>query len=71
MGYETRAASLAERLRHDLGASVSLERGSKGDFEIFHDGRLVYSKQQTRRVPRPDQILALLREPAGDELPSE
>jgi selT/selW/selH-like putative selenoprotein len=63
MGYETRAASLAERLRHALGASVSLEKGNKGDFEILRDGRLVYSKQQTRRMPRPDQILDLLLEP--------
>jgi hypothetical protein len=71
MGYETRAASLAERLRHDLGASVCLERGSKGDFEIFHGERLVYSKQQTRRMPRPDQILALLSEPTRNALPFE
>jgi selT/selW/selH-like putative selenoprotein len=63
MGYETRAASLAEQLRHSLGASVSLEKGSKGDFEIFRGPELVYSKQQTRRMPRPDQILDLLREP--------
>ena len=71
MGYETRAASLAERLRCDLGASVSLEKGSKGDFEIFHGERLVYSKRQTRRMPRPDQILALLCKPTRYELSSE
>jgi len=62
MGYEKRAASLAEKLRVDAGASVSLKQGSKGDFEIFLDGTLVFSKHQTKRMPSPDQILALLRE---------
>jgi len=63
MGYETRAASLAERLRVEVGAQVSIKKASKGDFEILRDGRLIYSKQQTRRMPRPDQILDLLLKP--------
>lgn len=63
MGYEKRAASLAERLRLDAGACVSLEKAGKGDFEIFHGDRLVYSKRQTGRMPGADQILALVSEP--------
>ena len=63
MGYEKRAASLAERLRIDAGAAVYLEKGGKGDFEIFHGDRLIYSKRQTRRMPSADQILARVNEP--------
>ncbi|MDY0226499.1 MAG: Rdx family protein [Desulfomicrobium apsheronum] len=62
MGYEKRAASLAARLRADAGATVSLKRGSRGDFEILLGETLVYSKQQTRRIPSPDQVLDLLRQ---------
>ncbi|WP_092193205.1 Rdx family protein [Desulfomicrobium norvegicum] len=62
MGYEARAASLAEKLRSDAGATVSLTRGSRGDFEILLGDTLIYSKQQTRRIPSSDQILGLLRQ---------
>ncbi|UTF50264.1 Rdx family protein [Desulfomicrobium sp. ZS1] len=62
MGYEKRAASLADRLRVDAGAAVSLTQGSRGDFEILLDDMLIYSKQQTRRIPDADQILALVRQ---------
>ncbi|WP_092372354.1 Rdx family protein [Desulfomicrobium apsheronum] len=62
MGYETRAASLADRLRSEAGVTVFLTRGSKGDFEILLGDTLIYSKQQTRRIPSPDQILDLLRQ---------
>jgi selT/selW/selH-like putative selenoprotein len=61
MGYAQRAASLADRLRIDLGADVTLEEGGKGAFDILSDDRLIYSKLETRRVPNPEQILALLR----------
>jgi len=62
MGYEKRAASLADRLRADAGATVSLKRGSRGDFEILLGETLIYSKQQTRRLPSPDHVLDLLRQ---------
>jgi selT/selW/selH-like putative selenoprotein len=63
MGYEKRAASLADRLRVESGAAVSLVQGGKGDFEVLLDGRLIYSKQDTRRMPSAEQVLALLGEP--------
>ena len=61
MGYAKRAASLADRLRIELGADVTLEEGNKGAFEILSDDRLIYSKLETRRIPTPEQILDLLR----------
>jgi selT/selW/selH-like putative selenoprotein len=62
MGYEKRAASLADRLRVDAGATAAITQGSRGDFEILLDDMLIYSKQQTRRIPDDDQILALVRQ---------
>jgi len=62
MGYEKRAASLADRLRIEAGGTVTLTQGSRGDFEILLDDMLIYSKQQTRRLPDTDQILALVRQ---------
>lgn len=62
MGYEKRAASLADRLRLETGAVVSLTPGGKGDFEILRDGRLIHSKRATGRIFGADQILALLEE---------
>ncbi len=61
MGYATRAASLADRLRIELNADVTLEEGGKGAFDILRDNRLIYSKFETRRIPTPEQILDLLR----------
>lgn len=62
MGYAQRAAGLADRLRSELGLTVSLQEGSKGAYEIHADGQAVYSKTETRRIPKPDDIVALLGE---------
>ena len=40
---------------------MTLEEGGKGAFDILRDGRLIYSKLETRRIPTPEQILDLLR----------
>lgn len=61
MGYAKRAASLADRLRIEFGADVTLEEGSKGAFDILSGDRVIYSKLETRRIPNPEQILDLLR----------
>lgn len=61
MGYANRAASLADRLRFELGADVTLEEGGKGAFEILSGDRLIHSKLETGRIPNPEQLLDLLR----------
>lgn len=61
MGYAKRAASLADRLRIEIGANVTLEEGDKGAFDILSGDRLIYSKLQTGRIPNPEQILDVLR----------
>lgn len=61
MGYVQRAASLADRIEVELGIRPALEQGSKGAFEILVDGRPLYSKSETRRIPSPEHVLDLLR----------
>jgi hypothetical protein len=61
MGYAKRAASLADRLRIELGADVTMGEGDKGAFDILSGDRVIYSKLETRRIPNPEEILGLLR----------
>jgi selT/selW/selH-like putative selenoprotein len=42
---------------------VSLRSGSKGRFEVSLDDRLIFSKANLKRFPRPGEILTLV-EPA-------
>ena len=42
---------------------VALRSGSKGRFEVTLDDRLVFSKLQLKRFPKPGEIRALV-EPA-------
>ncbi|NCD25162.1 MAG: hypothetical protein EOL86_06185 [Deltaproteobacteria bacterium] len=61
MGYAQRAASLADRISTELGIHPILETGDKGAFDVIADGRSIYSKAETRRMPSADLILDLLR----------
>lgn len=44
------------------GASVTLEEGSRGSFEVFVEGRLIHSKLATGRIPRAESIEESLRD---------
>ena len=35
--------------------------GGKGQFDVLHDGELVFSKHESGRFPEHDEILAALR----------
>jgi selenoprotein W-related protein len=48
-----------------LGADARLVKGSGGIFDIVADGKKVFSKHETGRFPEPDEIVAMLRKPAG------
>ena len=43
------------------GFDAEAAPGAKGQFDVSADGRLVYSKHETRRFPEPGEILAALR----------
>jgi selT/selW/selH-like putative selenoprotein len=42
------------------GFDAEASPGSKGQFDVSADGRLVYSKYETRRFPEPGEILSAL-----------
>jgi selT/selW/selH-like putative selenoprotein len=42
--YRDRAEALADELRRRFGASVNVEEGGFGQFDVFLDGELVASK---------------------------
>lgn len=71
MGYVQRAAGLADRLRTELGLEVSLLEGDKGTYEVHADGKVIYSKTETRRIPKPDDIVERLRNVKRSGLPAD
>ncbi|HHL72935.1 MAG TPA: SelT/SelW/SelH family protein [Bacteroidetes bacterium] len=42
------------------GIQITLIESSGGRFEVMHDGRLIFSKKQTRRFPQHSEIIAAL-----------
>ena len=55
-----RAASLAAEL-NDAGHEASAEEGAKGQYDVFADGALIFSKQKQGRFPDGVEIRGLLR----------
>jgi selT/selW/selH-like putative selenoprotein len=53
--------SLAESIEREAGTQSELVRGDNGIFDVEVDGRRIYSKHQTGRVPQHEEILAQLR----------
>jgi predicted Rdx family selenoprotein len=54
-----RAASLAAEL-NEAGHEASIEEGAKGQYDVFADGAVVFSKQAEGRFPEGSEIRALL-----------
>jgi hypothetical protein len=44
------------------GFEAEATAGGKGQFDVLADGRLVFSKRETRRFPAPGEILEALVE---------
>jgi len=59
-GYDTRAASLAAEL-NAKGFDAEAIPGSKGQYDVLADGRLVFSKADTGRFPEDGEVLAALQ----------
>jgi len=55
-----RAASLAAELNAETEHDAVAEEGAKGQYDVFSDGELVFSKQQQGRFPEHAEIRALL-----------
>jgi len=59
-GYDQRAASLAAELGDALGIDATITPGGRGQFDVFADGRRVFSKHERGRFPEDGEIAALL-----------
>ena len=55
-----RAASLAAELSDETDHETTIEEGSKGQFDVLADGKLIFSKQQEGRFPGGAEIAELL-----------
>lgn len=71
-GYRERADQLAEELRRRSGASVNVEEGKFGQFDVLLDGLLVASKGGfwkrtfTHGAPPQTEILAAIDRALAD-----
>jgi selT/selW/selH-like putative selenoprotein len=51
---------LAAELKQRYGVDAEIKKGHKGIFDVEVDGELVYSKYDTHRFPKPNEIIALI-----------
>jgi len=47
---------LAAEIKKKLGADTDLIQGGKGVFKVWQDGRLLFSKKEVGRFPKPQEI---------------
>ena len=55
-----RAASLAAELNAETEHEAIAEEGAKGQYDVFADGELVFSKQHEGRFPEHAEVRELL-----------
>jgi selT/selW/selH-like putative selenoprotein len=61
--YRSMAASLAMNVKAATGISSELSGSNKiGAFEVFLDGKLVFSKLQTNSFPDHQDIIAIIKD---------
>jgi selT/selW/selH-like putative selenoprotein len=53
---------LADELRQAFGVEAELTDGTRGIFDVYADGRLVFSKHEQQRFPDPGEVVKLIRE---------
>ena len=53
--------SLAEELRGAFGVESELAEGTRGIFDVYVDGALIFSKHQEERFPEPGEVVTLVR----------
>jgi selenoprotein W-related protein len=53
---------LADRIKSEFGVQPELVGGSGGIFDVQVDGKLIYSKHETGRFPKDQEVLEQLRE---------
>jgi len=59
--YLPQAARLAATIKQELTCAVELIPGANGIFEVSAGGKTLFSKRQSVRFPKGDEIVAALR----------
>jgi hypothetical protein len=52
--------SLQKGLASSLGVTPKIRWGGQGQLDVIVDGTLVYSTQETGRIPTTEEIVAIL-----------
>jgi hypothetical protein len=45
----------------EQGFDAAIAAGQSGQFDVLHDGTLVFSKERVHRFPEPGEVLGLLQ----------
>jgi hypothetical protein len=53
--------SLQNELEHAVGVSPKIRWGGFGQLDVIVDGKIVFSKQATGRMPGPGEVTRLVR----------
>ena len=53
--------SLKNDIEREFGVPVRVRAGAPGSLDVFIDGGKIYSKKQTGRLPRSDELIGLIR----------
>lgn len=53
---------LQKSLEGELATPVRVRNGSPGSLNVFLDGERIFSKQESGRFPRAEEILARIRQ---------
>jgi hypothetical protein len=53
--------SLRDEIARKTGVAPKLRIGKPGSLDVIVDGRTVYSKEKSGRMPTADEVLALIK----------
>jgi hypothetical protein len=53
--------SLKEAIEQQLKIPASVKFGGPGSLDVFVDGRRIFSKKETGRMPQPGEIISLIQ----------
>jgi hypothetical protein len=45
----------------EQGFDAAIAEGRSGQFDVLHEGELVFSKERVHRFPEPGEVLGLLQ----------
>jgi hypothetical protein len=60
MNIRKGAVSLQKELEKSLGVSPKIRWGSAGQLDVIADGKVIFSKQETGRIPTAEEIVKIL-----------